>query len=84
MTTIRDKQIMALTSLLSFNPTTTNSNSSGTSTPNNTTNNNNASSSLITPIPTWKVLVMDKVGQDIMATTFQVKDLRDLGVTLHM
>lgn len=34
--------------------------------------------------PTWKVLVMDKTSQDILATTLKVQDLRDNGVTLHM
>ncbi|KAJ1031751.1 hypothetical protein NDA13_002140 [Ustilago tritici] len=32
----------------------------------------------------WKVLVMDKVSKDILATSLRVQDLRENGVTLHM
>ncbi|PLW56630.1 hypothetical protein PCANC_05150 [Puccinia coronata f. sp. avenae] len=35
-------------------------------------------------LPTWKVLVLDKQAQDVLATTLRVQDLRELGVTLHM
>ncbi|GAA5970900.1 hypothetical protein JCM8115_007034 [Rhodotorula mucilaginosa] len=35
-------------------------------------------------LPTWKVLVMDKVGQDVLATSLRVQDLRAAGVTLHV
>ena len=35
-------------------------------------------------VPTWKVLIMDKVGQDIVATSLRVQDLRAQGVTLHL
>ena len=34
--------------------------------------------------PVWKVLVMDKVSKDILATSLRVQDLRENGVTLHM
>jgi len=34
--------------------------------------------------PTWKVLVYDKVGQDILGPVLSVKELRELGVTLHL
>ena len=34
--------------------------------------------------PVWKILVYDEVGQDILAPIVQVKELRDMGVTLHM
>lgn len=34
--------------------------------------------------PTWKVLIMDKTSQDILATSLRVQDLRDNGVTLHL
>ncbi|GAA6021873.1 hypothetical protein JCM10207_004526 [Rhodosporidiobolus poonsookiae] len=70
-TTLRDKQVAALSSLLSLNsaPPTASS-----------------TSHLAQPsqLPTWKVLVMDKAGQDILATSLRVQDLRDAGVTLHM
>jgi hypothetical protein len=32
----------------------------------------------------WKVLVLDEMSKDVLATTLRVQDLRDQGVTLHM
>jgi hypothetical protein len=32
----------------------------------------------------WKVLIYDELGQDIISPLLTVKELRDLGVTLHM
>ena len=67
MSTLRDAQVAALTSLLTLNqPPAANG------------------SSAVAPIPTWKVLIMDKIAQDVMATSLRVQDLRDQGVTLHM
>lgn len=34
--------------------------------------------------PTWKVLIYDRVGQDIISPLVSVKELRELGVTLHV
>ena len=34
--------------------------------------------------PQWKVLVFDRVGQDLLAPVLNVKALRDEGVTLHL
>lgn len=34
--------------------------------------------------PVWKVLVYDRSGQDILSPLLSVKELRELGVTLHM
>uniref|UniRef100_A0A5K3F1Z9 Sec1 family domain-containing protein 1 n=2 Tax=Mesocestoides corti TaxID=53468 RepID=A0A5K3F1Z9_MESCO len=34
--------------------------------------------------PQWKLLIYDRIGQDIIAPLFSVKDLRSLGVTLHL
>ncbi|KAK7473630.1 hypothetical protein BaRGS_00035108 [Batillaria attramentaria] len=34
--------------------------------------------------PQWKVLVYDRFGQDIISPLVTVKELRDLGVTLHL
>ncbi|KAK4050541.1 Vesicle trafficking between the ER and Golgi [Microbotryomycetes sp. JL221] len=73
--TLRDHQVAALTSLLSLN------NSSGALTNGSTSSSSTTS---IPPIPTWKVLIMDKIAQDVMATSLRVQDLRDQGVTLHM
>lgn len=50
----------------------------------NQTNGKVASSSTSTADPAWKLLVYDKTGQDIISPLLSVKELRDLGVTLHM
>ncbi|CAL1268752.1 unnamed protein product [Larinioides sclopetarius] len=34
--------------------------------------------------PVWKVLVYDRYGQDIISPLLSVKDLREMGVTLHL
>ncbi|XP_022095656.1 sec1 family domain-containing protein 1-like [Acanthaster planci] len=34
--------------------------------------------------PTWKVLVYDRFGQDIISPLLSVRELRDMGVTLHL
>ncbi|KAF1762191.1 hypothetical protein GCK72_010453 [Caenorhabditis remanei] len=34
--------------------------------------------------PVWKILILDKTGQDIISPLLPVKQLRDLGVTLHL
>jgi hypothetical protein len=41
-----------------------------------------SSSSAVEPV--WKVLVLDRYGQDIVSPLLSVKQLRDLGVTLHL
>lgn len=35
-------------------------------------------------VPVWKVLIYDRIGQDIISPLISIKELRDLGVTLHM
>lgn len=35
-------------------------------------------------LPVWKILVLDDVSKDILATVLRVQDLRDVGVTLHV
>ncbi|XP_017876919.1 protein sly1 homolog [Ceratina calcarata] len=35
-------------------------------------------------VPVWKVLIYDRLGQDIISPLISVKELRELGVTLHM
>ncbi|GAA5898805.1 hypothetical protein JCM6882_004003 [Rhodosporidiobolus microsporus] len=74
--TLRDKQVALLHSLLSLN-----SPSSSSSAP---TAHTSHASLQPSSLPTWKVLVMDKVAQDVLATSLRVQDLRDAGVTLHM
>ncbi|KAM6913087.1 sec1 family domain-containing protein 1 [Xenentodon cancila] len=34
--------------------------------------------------PVWKVLIYDQFGQDIISPLLSVKELRDMGVTLHL
>jgi hypothetical protein len=34
--------------------------------------------------PVWKLLVLDAYGQDIISPLISVKQLRELGVTLHL
>ncbi|KAF4520597.1 hypothetical protein B566_EDAN006008 [Ephemera danica] len=34
--------------------------------------------------PTWKVLIYDRFGQDIISPLVSVRELRELGVTLHI
>lgn len=34
--------------------------------------------------PVWKVLIYDRCGQDIISPLISVKELRELGVTLHL
>ncbi|XP_057315820.1 sec1 family domain-containing protein 1-like [Hydractinia symbiolongicarpus] len=45
--------------------------------------NENAANSSSTE-PSWKVLVYDRFGQDIISPLLTVKELRELGVTLHL
>lgn len=34
--------------------------------------------------PVWKLFIYDRSGQDIVSPLLSIKELRDLGVTLHM
>lgn len=34
--------------------------------------------------PIWKVLIYDRVGQDIISPLISIRELRESGVTLHM
>jgi hypothetical protein len=34
--------------------------------------------------PVWKLLIFDSYGQDIISPLLNVKQLRELGVTLHL
>ncbi len=43
-----------------------------------------SSLSATTPNLQWKVLVFDRVGQDLLAPVMSVKALREEGVTLHL
>ena len=79
--TLRAAQVHALLSMLNLNAAV----KSKASRP-PTAGSSSAAKSIDVPQgpPTWKVLVMDKTSQDILATSMRVQDLRDNGVTLHM
>uniref|UniRef100_A0A915JEP6 Sec1 family domain-containing protein 1 n=1 Tax=Romanomermis culicivorax TaxID=13658 RepID=A0A915JEP6_ROMCU len=47
-------------------------------------NFNQPISNVLTAEPVWKVLVLDKTGQTIFSPLLTVKELRELGVTLHL
>ena len=32
----------------------------------------------------WKILILDRVGQEIVSPIFRKSDLRELGVTVHL
>ncbi|KAG6851330.1 hypothetical protein H0H93_005728 [Arthromyces matolae] len=34
--------------------------------------------------PIWKILVLDQLTKDVLATVLRVQDIRDVGVTLHV
>lgn len=47
-------------------------------------NLNQSESKAVAAEPVWKVLIYDRCGQDIISPLISVKELRDLGVTLHV
>lgn len=47
-------------------------------------NLNTTQSKSLAAEPVWKVLIYDKVGQDIISPLLSIKEIRELGVTLHM
>ncbi|KAG6803306.1 protein sly1 [Apis mellifera caucasica] len=47
-------------------------------------NLNQSEQKLEEAIPVWKVLIYDRLGQDIISPLISVKELRELGITLHM
>ncbi|SJX60373.1 related to SLY1 protein [Sporisorium reilianum f. sp. reilianum] len=92
---LRIAQVNSLLSLLNLNTSSFNHASSSSSAPGSNYNsrpgsaagqNDAASTDPAVPSgpPVWKVLVMDKVSKDILATSLRVQDLRENGVTLHM
>lgn len=44
----------------------------------------NGAGSAAASAPSWKLLLFDRVGQDLLSPTLNVKALRDEGVTLHL
>ena len=47
-------------------------------------NLNQPESKSIAPEPVWKILIYDRYGQDIISPLLSVKELREMGVTLHV
>lgn len=47
-------------------------------------NLNTTQTKSLTVEPVWKVLIYDRVGQDIISPLVSIRELRELGVTLHM
>jgi hypothetical protein len=82
---LRDRQVLALLTLLNFNVAPSHSALSNSgSGPLAGLSGSSSDPSSSAPLPTWKVLVLDQRAQDVLATTLRVQDLRDSGVTLHM
>ncbi|TRY79462.1 hypothetical protein TCAL_06784, partial [Tigriopus californicus] len=75
-TTLKGRQCAALRQMLGFNqPGVLGLNGPGAS---------GAHSATPTSAPAWKLLLFDRVGQDILAPVMNVKQLREEGVTLHL
>ncbi|BGP37496.1 Vesicle trafficking between the ER and Golgi [Rhodotorula kratochvilovae] len=72
--TLRDKQLEQLTALLHLNaaPPTSSSNAHG-----------QGQGQGHAGLPTWKTLILDKTGMDILSTSLTVPALREAGITLH-
>ncbi|KDN48219.1 Sec1-like protein [Tilletiaria anomala UBC 951] len=86
---LREAQVSSLLSLLNFNHPVSAAQVKATT--NNASTSSAAASRNAAPTPQlpagpsiWKVLVMDKTSQDILATSLRVQDLKDHGVTLHL
>lgn len=83
--TLHSVQQRSLKSLLNLNTSSPSAAvASSSSRPSTSGNDATTDLSLPTGPPVWKVLILDKVSQEILATSMRVQDLRDQGVTLHM
>ncbi|KAI9636821.1 Sec1-like protein [Dioszegia hungarica] len=85
--TLLQSQTNALLTLLNLNqPTTIASTSASTSAfPTGGASTQNAAFDEATHgTLVWKVLILDELSKDILATSLRVQDLREQGVTLHM
>jgi hypothetical protein len=80
--TLRSAQLQSLLSILNFNQPVSSTTSTSQLHNGGATSSELASTSGTPPV--WKVLILDKVSQEILATSMRVQDLRDQGVTLHM
>lgn len=80
MTTLRQKQISKCSSLINKNLQVT----SLLDAIKQMLNLNQPQTKLTSSEPVWKILIYDKVGQDIISPLISVKELRELGVTLFV
>ncbi|KAN0063034.1 Vesicle trafficking between the ER and Golgi [Thecaphora frezii] len=92
---LRAAQLQSLLSLLNLNDPSFSHASTASSAPGSTYNSRPGSAAgdrdakaqdIAVPSgpPVWKVLIMDRISKDILATSLRVQDLRENGVTLHM
>lgn len=47
-------------------------------------NLNQTQSKVLVAEPQWKILIYDRTGQDIISPLISIRELRELGVTLHV
>ena len=80
--TLRSAQLQSLLSILNFNNPVPSSSAAQVQNGNGIAASIEGASSSGPSV--WKVLILDKVSQEILATSMRVQDLRDQGVTLHM
>ncbi|KXT15176.1 hypothetical protein AC579_3927 [Pseudocercospora musae] len=82
---LRDRQVASIERILNLNHAASDSNDSALD-----RTAPNALTSKSTPIlnadgePIWKVLVFDKLGQDVISSVLRVNDLRSWGITIHL
>lgn len=82
--TLLQSQTNALLTLLNLNqPPPTGSSSSAGPFPRPSSPSAAGDSDVQGPL-VWKVLVLDELSKDVLATSLRVQDLREQGVTLHM
>lgn len=81
--TLLQSQTNALLTLLNLNQPTKASSSTSSAFPGSAANTNGIEDGVQGPL-VWKVLILDDLSKDILATSLRVQDLREQGVTLHM
>jgi sec1 family domain-containing protein 1 len=82
MVSLRDKQISKLMSWTFYRSDLINNNSLDAI--KQMLNMNQPLTKTLAAEPVWKILIYDRVGQDIIAPLLSVQELRDMGTTLHM
>jgi hypothetical protein len=84
MATLKEKQISKSTSLPKYLLELEKISSSILAAIKQMLNFNQPQTKQIAPEPVWKLLIYDRVGQDIISPLISIRELRELGVTLHM